>query len=190
VATYPQVVGNRKEREKLTWDPDDFEELGSELRRRMGAEIREEAEEIEHLADLQRRRRSSLIDVAHAAMHRGDSVTIDIGERSWKGTLRAVGEDYLQLTTSQIVIECPSAAVVLTSERSRVGGHSGKPASATWRARLAEIAADEKTVQIVVRDSEDVVGRIEVVATDHLEVSGENPTYIPLGLIVAITFDP
>ena len=88
------------------------------------------------------------------------------------------------------MVECPSAAAIITTERSRVGGHSGRPASATWRARLAEIAADEKTVQIVLRDSEDVVGQIEVVATDHLEVSGENPSYIPLSLVVAITFDP
>ena len=174
----------------MTWHPDDFEELGSELRRRMGAEIRDEAEEIEHLADLQRRRRSSLTDVAMAAMHRGDSVTIAIGERSWKGTLRAVGEDYLRLETDLVVVECPSLGVVVTTERSRTGGHSGKPASPTWRARLAEVAADEKTVRIVVAGSEDVMGRIEVVATDHLEVSGENPSYIPLGLVVAITFDP
>lgn len=190
VATYPQVVGNRKEREKLTWDPDDFEELGSELRRRMGAEIRDEAEEIEHLADLQRRRRASLIDIATAAMHRGDSVTIGIGERSWKGTLSGVGEDYLRLANELVIIECPTEAVVLTVQRSRVGGHSGKPASPTWRARLAEIAAEEKTVRILVRGSDDVVGRIEVVATDHLELSSENPTYIPLDLVVAITFDP
>ena len=174
----------------MTWHSDDFEELGSELRRRLGAEIRDEAEEIEQLADLQRRRRSSLNDVATAAMHRGDSVTIAIGERSWKGALQAVGEDYLRLGTGQVVVECPSAAAIITTERSRVGGHSGRPASATWRARLAEIAADEKTVQIVLRDSEDVVGQIEVVATDHLEVSGENPSYIPLSLVVAITFDP
>jgi len=97
MATYPQVVGNRKEREKLTWRPDDFEELGSELRRRMGAEMRDEAEEVERLADLQRRRRGSLQDVVRAAMHRGDSVTVAIGKHSWKGTLRVVGEDYLRL---------------------------------------------------------------------------------------------
>ena len=174
----------------MTWDPDDFEELGSELRRRMGAEIREEAEEIEQLADLQRRRKSSLNDVATSAMHRGDSVTIAIGERSWKGALQAVGEDYLRLGTGQVVVECPSAAAIITTERSRAGGHSGRPASSTWRARLAEIAADEKTVRIVVSGFEDVVGRIEVVATDHLEVSGENPSYIPLSLVVAITFAP
>ena len=190
MATYPQVVGNRKEREKLTWQPEDFEELGSELRRRMGAEMRDEAEEIERLADLQRRRKDSLREVARAAMHRGDSVSIAIGERSWNGTLSAVGEDYLRLETSQLVIECPLVAAVVTVARSRSGGQSGRPASATWRARLAEIAAEEKTVQVLLRGSETVVGRIEVVAVDHLELSTDDLTYIPLGLVVAITFAP
>ncbi|HEX2421082.1 MAG TPA: hypothetical protein VHL55_05740, partial [Acidimicrobiia bacterium] len=91
----------------MTWQPEDFEELGSELRRRMGAEIRDEAEEVERLADLQRRRRSSLGEVARSAMHRGDSVTVTIGQRSWKGTLRAVGDDYLRLESGQVVLEAP-----------------------------------------------------------------------------------
>jgi hypothetical protein len=174
----------------LTWQPEDFEELGSELRRRMGAEIRDEAEETERLADLQRRRRSSLGEVARNAMHRGDSVTVAVGQRSWKGILRAVGEDYLRLESGQIVLESPLGEVVVSTEPSRFGGQSGKPASATWRARLAEIAAEETTVHVLVRGSEDVVGRIEVVATDHLEVSAEYPTYIPLRLVEAITFVP
>ncbi|MGH8926258.1 MAG: hypothetical protein ACRDWA_16750 [Acidimicrobiia bacterium] len=190
MATYPQDEGNRKEREKLTWQPDDFEELGSELRRRMGAEMRDEAEEVERLSDLQRRRRNSLAETARTAMHRGDSVTIAIGERAWKGTLRAVGEDYLRLESSQIVVECPLAAVVVRTERSRSGGQSGKPASATWRARLAELAAEKMTVHVLVRGSTDILGIIEVVATDHIEVAAEYPTYIPLGLVEAITFVP
>jgi len=174
----------------LTWQPEDFEELGSELRRRMGAEIRDEAEEIERLADLQRRRRSSLGEVARSAMHRGDSVTVTIGQRSWKGTLRAVGDDYLRLESGRVVLEAPLGEGVLSTEPSRSGGHSGKPASATWRARLAEIAAEQTAVHVLVRGSEEVVGRIEVVATDHLEVAAEYPTYIPLRLVEAITLVP
>ena len=54
MATYPQAVETGKEREILTWQPEEFEELGQELRRRMGSEVREEAEELERLSDLGR----------------------------------------------------------------------------------------------------------------------------------------
>src|SRR5687768_6033368 len=114
----------------------------------MGAEIRDEAEETERLADLLRRRRSSLDEVARNAMHRGDSVTVAIGQRSWKGTLRAVGEDYLRLESGRMLLETPLGEGVLSTEPSRSGGQSGKPASATWRARLAEIAAEQTTVHV------------------------------------------
>jgi hypothetical protein len=174
----------------LTWQPEDFEDLGSELRRRVGAELREEAEEIERLSDLQRRRKDSLREVAQAAMHRGDSVIITIGERTWKGVLRAVGDDYLQLESKQSLVECPLSAAVISVQRSRSGGKKGKPASATWKARLAEHAAEQTTVRILLRGSEELAGLIEVIATDHLQLSGEEPAYIPLGLIEAIISAP
>jgi hypothetical protein len=174
----------------LTWQPEDFEDLGSELRRRVGAELRGEAEEIERLSDLQRRRKDTLREVAQAAMHRGDSVTIAIGERTWKGTLRAVGDDYLQIESQQSVVECPLSAAVISVERSRSGGRKGKPASATWKARLAELAAEQTRVQILIRGSEELAGLIKVTAADHLELSSEEPTYIPLDLIVAIISVP
>jgi hypothetical protein len=101
-----------------------------------------------------------------------------------------VGDDYLRLESGQVVLEAPLGEGVLSTEPSRSGGHSGKPASATWRARLAEIASEQTAVHVLVRGSEEVVGRIEVVATDHLEVAAEYPTYIPLRLVEAITLVP
>lgn len=174
----------------MTWRPEEFEELGSELRRRIGSELRDEAEEVERLSELGRRRKSTLRDVAQTAMNRGDSVTITLGSRHWKGTLRAVGEDYLRLETGEFVVECSFASVLMLTERARTGGQSGRPPSATWRARLAELAADETLIRILVAGNDDIEGRIELVAIDHVEIAGPIPSYVPLDRIEAIIFVP
>ena len=38
----------------MTWEPGEFDDLAAELRRRVAAEFRSEAEEVEHLVELQR----------------------------------------------------------------------------------------------------------------------------------------
>jgi hypothetical protein len=166
----------------MTWNPDDFEELAGQLRREVGGEFRAEAEEVERLTDLQRRRRAGLAEVAMAAMHRGDQVTVRTRSGTWIGELVAVGDDYISLQALDVKIEALVDAVALDLRPSRVGGRSGKPASATWRARLAELAVTQETVTVMAPDlGVEAHGQIDLVARDHVVSTGlTGRTYIPL----------
>lgn len=167
----------------MSWRPDDFDDLAGELRRRVGHEFREEAEEVERLSDLQRRRRATLADVALDAMHRGDAVTVRSAAATWTGELTAVGDDYLSLRAVNVIIEVPLDAIALEVVASRAGGRSGRPASLTWKARLAELATSGEVVTLLAPDlGVEVTGPIELVARDHVVVSGGTAkSYIPLG---------
>ena len=172
----------------MTWQPDDFEELAGELRRRVGHEFRDEAEEVERLTDLQRRRRAGLADVALAAMHRGDEVTIRTRAGSWSGTLAAVGDDYVSLEGSGFVVDALLEGVVLEVVASRTGGRSGKAAAATWKARLAEFALSGETVTVLAPEQGvEATGVIEHVARDHVALNtGPTRTYVPLASLVIV----
>lgn len=188
MATYPQGGRNRREREKLTWQPEDFEELGQELRRRIGAEIREEAEEMEMLSALLRRRRESSIDVARQAMNRGARTTISTSGLTFAGLVSSVGQDYLQVTTANEVLECRAAKVVMAIEPARSGGKADRPDSSTFKARLAEMAEEKRSLRFLVDGIDPVEGVIDVVATDHIAIRGDRLVYIPLELLIGITW--
>lgn len=155
----------------MTWRPEDFEDLAGHLRRQIGSEFREEAEEVERLTELQRRRKQTMSDVATKAMHAGDGATVAIGSRRWQGSIVGVGDDYLILNTNRTVIEAPFLAITLRLERSRSGGNIAKPLATTWVARLAELAMAEEHVTLVTV-AEELEGQIVLLATDHIEFEG------------------
>lgn len=155
----------------MTWRPEDFDDLAGHLRRQIGSEFREEAEEVERLTELHRRRRQTLRDVATRAMHAGDRVTVAVGSRRWQGSIAGVGEDYLFLRTTRAVVEAPFRAITLKLEPSRSGGDTTKPSAPTWVARLAELAMSEEPLTLV-SETDELEGRIALVATDHLEFEG------------------
>jgi len=169
----------------MTWQEGEFEELGAELRRRVGAEFEDEAAELERLAVIQRKRRGSIADAAQASMHGGDRVTFVTAAGSWSGHLVMVGADYAALVSGELIIEAHLLSITLLTEPSRSGGKSGVPASSTWRARLAEIEMNKERVSIFIGQDERV-GFISVVAADYLEfVSDEEHWVLPLS---AVTF--
>lgn len=158
----------------------------------MGNEFREEAEEVERLTDLQRRRRASLSDVALAAMHRGDQVTIQARSGAWTGELLAVGDDYVSLQALNGIVEALLDGVALHVRSSRAGGRSGRPASATWRARLSEFALSGETVTVIAPDlGLEVTGVIELIARDHAVVdNGTVRTYVPMLSLAIVVRTP
>ncbi|MGH9198009.1 MAG: hypothetical protein ACRD1T_20030 [Acidimicrobiia bacterium] len=171
----------------MTWQPDDFEDLAGELRRRVGHEFREEAEEVERLADLQRRRRASLAEVALDALHRGDEVTIRSTAKTWTGKLIEVGDDYVRLQTSNVVVEALLEGVAFVVVTSRSGGRSGRPASSTWKARLSELALSGEPVTVLAPAlGLEVAGVIELVARDHVVIGGPGRSYVPLWSLVIV----
>ena len=177
----------------MTWEPEEFDDLASELRRRVAAEFRSEAEEVERLVQLQRRRRAILREVATTAMHQGHRVTVHCFESEWSGELLAVGSDYLSLLTNSHFLEARLDAIAIGFTPARQGGRTGRPASETFRARLAEfeVTGEELTLRCNSPLLE-VRGVIGVVATDHVEM--RLPTercYLPLdGVVMAIRSRP
>lgn len=171
----------------MTWEPEEFDELAAELRRRVGAEFREEAEEVERLALLQRRRRAGMREVAEMAMHRGDQVTIRGGGREWTGGLVTVGEDYLGLRAPGALVEARLNHIALAVHPARAGGQSARPLSTTLRARLAEFEQTGETITLITSGPDlEETGVIEVVATDHIDfLTSAARIYLPLA---AVTF--
>lgn len=177
----------------MRWKPEEFDDLAAELRRRVAAEFRSEAEEVELLVQLQRRRKAILRDVATTAMHQGHGVTVHCLESNWSGEVLAVGSDYLSLLTATHFIEARLDSIAIALSPSRKGGRTGRPASATFRARLTEFELTREEVTLRCRSPLlEASGVIEVVATDHIEVS--LPTgrcYLPLdGVVMAIRSRP
>ncbi|HKX76414.1 MAG TPA: hypothetical protein VJR05_13595 [Acidimicrobiia bacterium] len=172
----------------MTWHPDDFEDLAAELRRRVGAEFTEEAAELERLTEIQRRRRSSLADAARSAMHRGDRVSLGCGERRWSGQLVSVADDYVVLESGDSVVEADLAWVSLELLAARAGGRSGRPPSATWRARLLELEQNREEVEIYAPSMGlTMTGRVVLVATDYVEIAErDRRVLLPLASLAAV----
>jgi hypothetical protein len=153
----------------------DFDDIGRELRQAVGGDIRAEAEENERLTELGRRRQWDMAELARRSMNRGDDVTIDASGRTHRGTITAVGADYLTVETESSVVEARLSKVIITIWRRRSGGSSVKPAAETWRARLAELEQDGESV-ILQAAGRDVGGVITVVGADHVEVTDADGT--------------
>ena len=170
----------------MTWRPEEFDELAEELRRRVAAEFRTEAEEVELLVHLQRRRNADLRDVAEAAMHQGQGVTVRGFGDEWSGEVLAVGADYLSLKTAAQLLDARLDSIAIGLTPAREGGRAGKPASDTFKARLTEFEMSEDLVTLrsgipVI----EVTGVIDVVATDHVVIKCPESIYLPLGGIFA-----
>ena len=166
----------------MTWQPEDFDDLAAELRRRVEAEFRSEADEEERLVDLQRRRKATLRDIATIAMHQGQRVVLRALEAEWKGEVVAVGADYLSLQTALLLLDARLDSVAIAITPARQGGHTAKAASETFRARLTEFELTGERVTLRSRaPAVEVTGIIEVVAPDHVVVNCPGELcYLPL----------
>lgn len=169
--------------------PDEFDELARALRQGAGQEWREEAAADEQLSELQRRRGQTLADVAREAMHRGDRVAVEAAGMRLVHPVIAVGNDYLVLDDGEQVVDVALRQATLRVERRSSGGVSGRPAAATFRARLGELEQAGARVTVVVTGGGREEGSLELVAADHLVIDGGggSRSYVPLG-VVALVF--
>lgn len=175
---------------------DDFAD--DELESVFGAareERRAEEEEYTRAAARQWARRRDLVDIARELQHRGDTVSIQMGEMVFVGVIDVVGRDYAQIRTDGGRVDIP----VLTSgnereprpllvrvlERARAGGRRAEPSAETFRARLLEYDGEE--IDAVVGSAllrEELRGRL-VVGRDHLVIRDRDggDTYLPLSCV-------
>ncbi len=150
-----------------------FDELGAELRHRVGEELRREAEDLEWDAERLRLRARSLTDVAHESMSRGDVVAIKTRLRSPTGRLVAVAGTLAILATQsgEVDVNLAGPVALRVMHRATHGGAATRGGSPSFRARLAEYELSGEELEVVAPELDEVVtGRIDVVGADHVVV--------------------
>lgn len=162
-------------------------DVESHLRQGAGREWLEEAAEDENLTELLRRRRLDLSGRVLELVHRGERVRAETGAHTFSGRVVYAGADFASIDRGEDRVEVVLDSAVWTVERSETGGNEQSGDKLTFRARLAEIAAATESVRMVVVDGRAIVGSIDVVATDHIEVTQDgNTIVVPLRQIVAV----
>lgn len=162
--------------------------LASELRQGAGREWAEEAAEDERLTELHRRRRLTLADQAKELINRGERVSVEFGGHSFSGAVAKAGEDYA-------TIEGPGQAADIRLDEARwsviTTDQPGEPrpgGAESFRAVLHEHSASDHVVRLALPGGDMVIGRISVVAADHVEVNDvdDRRLIVPLKLILAV----
>lgn len=172
----------------MNQEPTPEEALAAELRQTAGSEWVEEAAEDERLAELLRLRRLAMADAAKDLAHRGARVSVEFGGHAFGGAVKAAGEDYA-------TVQGPGQAADLLLSTTRWSalpeGESGEPwldAPDTFRGVLQQHATSEQVIRLALPGGDVVIGKIAVVAVDHVQV--EDPdgreVYVPLGVILGV----
>ena len=169
----------------------DLDDLAAELRQSVSREIRWEAEDVEADALKLTLRRRSLSDAVAELLHRGDTVSFVTPPLTVTGLLTHCRGDLAIMDSGEAPISANLAGpVVIRRERSaRSGGSSSSGGSGSFKARLSELELTNEAVGIITPSTADVVlGRIHVVGTDHIVMTGPGNIdwYIPLPTIALV----
>jgi hypothetical protein len=174
---------------------EEFEEVGRELRERVGGEYRLAAEEDEYWAMKQARRAGTLPEIAYDAMSRGDRIEIWAGEAVFRGFIQHTRNDLLVLRGPANVDINLGAPIVLRviepAAKSGVAASPGGPSSFT--ARLAELEQSNEICDFITPISRaEVVGRLTIRARDHVIVEGADHQewFVPLAWLQAVVSRP
>ena len=183
-------------RKDMQEDTNPNEDLGSELRAGAGREWRDEAAADEQLTELHRRRSLDLGDQAAAMVNQGLRVSVEFGGHSFGGAVAASGSDYA-------TVNGPGQVADIKLDKSRwsvlpvIGDPPGQPSALgpeSFTAVLHAHAGDKSTVRLALPGGDMVIGIIEVVAKDHLEMSDVDGRrlLVPLSLVLAVvhSLDP
>lgn len=165
-----------------------WDDLARHLRQSAGQELRAEAAEDEELMQLQRLRRWTLAEAARAAMHRGDRITVWVAGQALTHPVVVVGDDYLTMKTDERWADVHLRETVMTVSSNPAGGRSGRPAAATFRARMGEHEQERVPVEVMTIPEDRWSGRLEVLASDHLALEGPDGqrSYIPLESVAVV----
>jgi hypothetical protein len=162
-------------------------DVESHLRQSIGREWQEEAAEDEMLTELLRKRRLDLSGRILELVHGGERVRAEIGVDTFSGRVVYAGADFASVDRGEDRVEVVLDAAVWTVERSASGGIEQSGDMLTFRARLAEISANAEQMRMIVIDGRAIVGSVEVVATDHVEVTQDgNTIVVPIRQIAAV----
>jgi hypothetical protein len=173
-------------RKKMEERPE--QEIEAQLRHGPAArEWIEEAAEDERLTELMRRRRLDLGGRALELVHRGERVRAETQGQTFSGQVVYAGSDFGTIDRGEDLVEVVFGSATWAVEPATSGGREQSGTPLSFRARLAEIAASGAQVRLVIADGRAIVGSIDVVATDHVEITQDGkPIVIPLRLISAV----
>ena len=169
----------------MTMPSDSFNDLAAHLRHGEGTGMIDEWEITELETEQGRLRRRSLADLWERAMHRGDRVQVLASFGHLTGAVDFVGADFATVIGEGICWDLRLDTCVMQPVRSRYGGHTVRGGSRTFRARLAEFESTGEEIMLLV-GSRVFAGTIAVAASDHVVVSGDPSTIIPLALVSAV----
>ena len=162
-------------------------DIESHLRQGAGREWLEEAAEDEQLTELLRRRRLDLSGRVLELVHRGERVRAETGVHTFSGRVVYAGADFASIDRDDDLVEVVLDSAVWMLDRGASGGIEQSGDKLTFRARLAEISSAPELVRLVVIDGRALVGSIDVVATDHVELTQDgNTIVVPIRQIVAV----
>jgi len=169
-------------------DSESLDDLGRELREKVGREIRREAEMLEQDAAAVELRRRRISDVAIELLSRGDTVTAIAGDRSIRGRLSFARGQIASIATGtgRVDVHLAAGVVLRVDERATEGGSNPRTGSDTLRARLLEHELAGNDIEVwAPAHTIDVNGAIVAVGTDHLIVQDRDGSewVLPLGEI-------
>ncbi len=174
-----RLAGRRAVYRDAMHHDDELDDLGRELRERMGEEMRLEAEMLERDSALVERRRRRLADLAIELVSRGDTVSAIAGDKTLRGRLIYARGEIASIVTGSGTADLHLAAgvVLRIDERRSEGGTAPRSGSDTLRARLLEYEMAEQRIEIwVPAHRVEVAGVIAAVGKDHLVVTDQNGT--------------
>jgi hypothetical protein len=164
--------------------------LASDLRQTVSRAWQEEAEEDEQLTALADRRRLNLADLAKEMVNKGERVAVEYGGHSFSGVVVGGGADHLTIQgaglKADIRLDAGYWSVVHATERADTA--TGVATNESILARLAEHAEQRNTVRLAIPGGDLVIGRVTVVAEDHIELedADNRHVYVPTALILAV----
>lgn len=165
-------------------DPD----LGSELRSGAGREWTDDAAEDERLTELHRQRGMDLAARARELANRGDRVSVEAGGHSFSGAVTVAGADYLTVVGAGQVADVRLEAARWSILPLQGSANSGTSTDESFKALLQTYAGRSGVIRLALPGTDLVIGRIAVVAEDHVEVNDvdERKLLVPLKLILAV----
>jgi len=157
------------------------------LRQGPGREWREEAAEDEQLTELLRRRRLTLGERVVEIVNHGDRVRAETAAQTFSGQVVYCGSDFATVDRGEDLVEVVLDAATWVVDHGPAAGREQSGEPLTFKARLSEIASNVESVRVIVIDDRALIGTIDVVATDHVEVIQDGTTLIiPLRQIAAV----
>lgn len=162
--------------------------LASELRRSAGQEWNEEAAEDERLTELHRRRRLTLEDVAKGFVNRGDRVSVEFSGHSFGGAVVGAGADFATIDGPGQVADIRLDTARWSVLPSDVSSESGTAGAETFRAMLHQHSSSQHVVRLALPGGDMVIGKLAVVAGDHIEVDDVDSRrlIVPLPMVLAV----